>query len=648
MGAPGQTSRDGPSFPSANARPPQGRVERGLPFGLESHNPVSIGSAPDCDIVIDGADAHHAELRWENGGWILRDDPAPLDTFVNGRSVDAKRLDPGDWMEIAGVRIRYDGESLEEIPSGAPVGLRVSVRHVSAGTGGKNFLQDVTFEAVPGSFTAILGPSGCGKSTLIQRLAGLETFEGDIRFNGHALAAEKEDLLPLLAYLPQAVEDTLHGDMKVGEAVENFVRIYLGPDALSGGDARFGRKFDDVGLSWNDLRGKAVRELSGGQKRRLALLLALLREPQLLLLDEPTAGLDPAAASGIMGLLRHFADQGRTVLCATHVLGQLELCDGVLVLAPGGRQAFHGSPRDALDHFGAAGWLDVYHALSEGTWRPQLPAAADPPVAKDLPSPPPPVTFGNTFAGTFLRLLHGVRHGWNWVLFLGIPVGVAGVLAWACKPMFADWGKWSTVCFCMAVAVFWLGLSGSVRSLVTERVPRRCLDRMRGMPLAGYFAAHAAFAAVSAFVQATLFAGVVFGFRPDGGFSSGALPAFAGILGLTAFAGGCVGLFVSAVSKKELHAVWTLPLVAILALFLSEPVLGEDPDGQVLHFMERAMPTFHTQKCMEGELERFQGSDAPNAGNWRRFLGLAAGYPVVFLPLAFFFQNRREKEWNGR
>ena len=148
-------------------------------------------------------------------------------------------------------------------------------------------------------------------------------------------------LRPLMAYLPQAVEDTLYDDMTVRESMDDFVRCHL----ATGAAIDFASKLDDVGLA--DKLDEHVGKLSGGQKRRFALALALLREPQLLLLDEPTAGLDPAAEADIMLLLRRIADQGRTVLCATHVLDSLDKCDSVLVLAPGGRQVFAGTPARA-------------------------------------------------------------------------------------------------------------------------------------------------------------------------------------------------------------------------------------------------------------------------------------------------------------
>ena len=656
--------------------------------------------------MIEGADSLHATLRWENGGWTVYDDPAPKDTVVNGEAVRSRRLEPGDWLGIESVRILFDGTRLWKIAAGMPVGLRVTVLHATAETHKRSWkkcfrketerhLDDVSFRTLPGKFVAILGPSGCGKTTLIQCMAGLAKYGGSIRYNGHEVREEKKLLLPQVAYLPQAVEDTFHGDTRVEDAVADFARTYLDGSSRKGWDPA--EAFKQVGLDWKTQRGQAIRALSGGQKRRLALVLALQRNPQLLLLDEPTAGLDPAAEEGVMRTLKRLSEQGRTVFCATHVLGNLDLCDEVLVLGKGGRQAIHGTPEEALAHFGvagtgAAGWLEVYRALKEGAWTPaemegsaengegwsasggtgggarassgggagQAPGRGRMPHLRgerdgtNLPAPPGKVTFGAAFRGTFARLW---REGWSSAMFWAVPPVVAWLLGWACGAMFNETNALGTICFCMAVAVFWMGLSGTVQALVAERTPKRCLDRMRGMPLTGYFAAHVAYAALSMAAKTLLFVAVVFGWRYSGDFHGGAAWVFGLVLWLTGFAGGCVGLFASACFRKELHAVLALPLVAICALFLSKPVLernGKAPEG-VLRTAECCAPTFHTQELLEMELKRCRVSNWWNtpenrqgyAEKWEWVLLTAAGYSL-FLLAALGLQWVQERQWNGR
>ena len=641
----------------------RGYVLRGLPRLLDKHDPVSIGSDRGCDIVIEGVCQHYAELRWdvEENLWGVYYDADQTATSVDGEATLPKRLLEGEPFDVAGVRILHVDGKLREIEADRPVGLCVCVRNVSATAGGEQLLDNVSFKAENGSFVALLGPSGCGKSTLIQRIAGLAPFEGEVLFNGHGISSEKDGLLPLVAYLPQSVEDSLHADMTVGEAMEDFARCHLAKDDCP----NFAAKLRDVDLDYSKLKSTPVRQLSGGMKRRFALALALMRDPQLLLLDEPTAGLDPAAESGIMELLRRIADQGRTVLCATHVLASLGERDKVAVLAPRGRLAFFGTQADAFAHFDARDWLPIYRVLVAGDWKtgsPKLPdTPCTTPCSRKIPAASPTATFGSYFRATFKRLWCTVLSMRNAFLFFGNPVAVALVLTWACGEMFGDAGPWDTVCFCMAVAMFWLGLSGSVRSLVSERVPKRCLDRMRGVPLIRYFSVHVAFVALSAVVQSLLFAVPVFVLRQNTVyFSLYALPIFWLVLALTCFAGGCVGLAVSAGAKNEIQAVWALPFVAILALFLSKPVLktgeyDDDSDGKPNFTLVAAswiMPTIHAQEYLGAELEKYRIPDKTPENFARKLVkfllvpGIA--YPLFFLPLAFVLQKRREEKWDGR
>lgn len=633
------------------------RIHRGLPWSMDRHNSVSIGSDRGCESVIEGAAPRHAELCWnaEEKAWAIQA-LSSAETLVNGRPVSEKRLFERDLIDITGVYIRYaDGRLQAEDRAD---GLCVCVRNVSATAGGKQLLDAVSFKAEASSFVALLGPSGCGKSTLIQRIAGLAPFDGEVLFNGHSISMEKDRLLSHVAYLPQSVEDTLYVDMTVEETIVDFVRCHLAKDKKPD----FTAKFKEVELDYDEkLKSTPVRQLSGGMKRRLALVLALMRNPQLLLLDEPTAGLDPASEVSIMALLRRISNQGCTVLCTTHVLSSLDKCDNVVVLAPGGHQVFYGTPTDAFTHFRVQDWRSVYCALDAGeweAWRPQIASAPCPkPCDRKMPDTSGTAPCGSYFRATFSRLCRMFCLKRNAFFFFGNPVGIALVLAGACGDMFGGKGSPETVCFCMAVAMFWLGLSGSVRNLVSERDPKRCLDRMRGVPLLRYFSAHVAFVAFSALVQSFLFVLPVFLWRQDVTYFSWlAFPVFWFVLAAICFAGGSVGLAVSAGAKKEIQAVWCLPLVAILALFLSKPVLNagkdvDEADSRAVAISSWLMPTIHAQECLAAELENHRVAKKPE-GYARKFefflLVPGVAYPLLILPLAFFLQNRREEQWDGR
>ena len=651
---------------------PAGHVVRGLPHTLSNFAPVTIGSDPGCDIVIQGADPVHARLRWDAAlqAWLVRDDPAPAETLLNGVPVgDWWRLQERDIIEVAGVRIRFAGGVLTELDPEQSVGLRVTLVDVSAEAGDHRILDGVTFQARPGSFTAIVAPSGSGKTTLVQRLAGLARYGGDIRFNGHPLWNNRAILQPLIAYLPQSVEDSLHADMTVAEAVEDFARRHLADAA----GCDFSVALQEVALDWYELRNTGVGKLSGGQRRRLALALALLRDPQVLLLDEPTAGLDPKSAKDIAVLLRRFADLGRTVLCASHDTAVFERCDEALFLAKGGRQAFFGTPKAAFAFLGAADWPAVYHALDSGAAPSAPPTDYRDPDPRTLPAPQPRAPFGAAFFATLWRLVRSRIFKPTPIsifklplgrlpfdgLFVFIPIGIAIVLLVACSAMFADANRVDTVCFCMVIAMFWIGMIATVRNLVSERVPKRCLDRIRGLPLVTYFFAHVAFGAIAAAIQTLLFVLPVFVFEHN---ALGPICPFGRALFLVGCMGSWVGLAASAYFQSEMRAVQLLPCVAILALFLSKPVLGYEankkPEKKPLRIVECLMPTLYPQKLLDKMVlvemaNKDSGVIAPNDNGdisdirWR-FRALVFGYFIILLPFAYYRQRQNELAWDGR
>ena len=103
--------------------------------------------------------------------------------------------------------------------------------------------------------------------------------------------------------------------------------------------------------------------MSGGQQKRVNVALELLTKPSLLFLDEPTSGLDPGLDKSVMEMMSGLAKDGRTVIVVTHSVANLDVCDRLLVLVPGGKVAFYGPPADGLTHFGKPGWAEVFQAF---------------------------------------------------------------------------------------------------------------------------------------------------------------------------------------------------------------------------------------------------------------------------------------------
>jgi ABC-type multidrug transport system ATPase subunit len=187
-------------------------------------------------------------------------------------------------------------------------------------------VDDVTLAVEQGEAVALWGTNGAGKTTVIRCILGLLRYRGTIELAGMNIRKHGKRVRQLIGYVPQ--ELAFHDDMRVIETLHFYARLRgvdgSRPDAV----------LSEVGLA--DHGRKRVRELSGGMKQRLALALALLANPPVLLLDEPTSNLDAAAQSSFAGLLREQKAKGKTILFASHKLEEVEVvADRVMVLEDG-------------------------------------------------------------------------------------------------------------------------------------------------------------------------------------------------------------------------------------------------------------------------------------------------------------------------
>ena len=201
----------------------------------------------------------------------------------------------------------------------------IEVRTLSVRRGGNLVLDRLSLDVAAGSVTGLLGPSGSGKSTLIRSIVGVQIVEaGEVQVLGEP--AGSPGLRSRVGYVTQA--PSVYGDLTVRENLGYFGRI-LGVPA--------GRIEETIGEV--DLRAQATRvvnRLSGGQRARVSLATALLNRPELLVLDEPTVGLDPILRRDLWRLFHSLAETGSTLLVSSHVMDEADRCDSLLLLRDGG------------------------------------------------------------------------------------------------------------------------------------------------------------------------------------------------------------------------------------------------------------------------------------------------------------------------
>lgn len=190
--------------------------------------------------------------------------------------------------------------------------------------GGRTVLHDLSCEVPKGSVTGLLGPSGCGKTTLMRAIVGVQVVEsGTVTVLG--TPAGSPALRTRVGYVTQA--PSVYGDLSVLANLRYFAHVLGAP-----------RSDIDRVLSEVDLRSRAgqlVSRLSGGERARVSLAVALLGTPELLVLDEPTVGLDPVLREDLWALFLRLADGGVTLLVSSHVMDEAARCQRLLLMRDG-------------------------------------------------------------------------------------------------------------------------------------------------------------------------------------------------------------------------------------------------------------------------------------------------------------------------
>src|SRR3954451_22708803 len=192
-------------------------------------------------------------------------------------------------------------------------------------------VHDVSFTARPGEMVGLLGPNGAGKTTTVSMIAGLlPPDRGQVRIGGGIVRSETDPIKRRMGLVPQDL--ALHDELSARENLNLFGALYH----LSGATLRtaIDRNLDLVGLA--DRAKDRTGTFSGGMKRRLNLAAALLHDPQILLLDEPTVGVDPQSRNAIFSNLEELKRRGKTLVYTTHYMEEAErLCDRIVIIDHG-------------------------------------------------------------------------------------------------------------------------------------------------------------------------------------------------------------------------------------------------------------------------------------------------------------------------
>ncbi|MEY8017898.1 ATP-binding cassette domain-containing protein [Mycobacterium servetii] len=488
--------------------------------------PAWIGRSLDNDIVIHDvlASRHHAFLAPTPLGTEIRDANSINGTFVNGIRVGSAVLAEGDVVTIGNVDLVFGDGVLVRRQEPATRTGGLEVHEVGFSVDGKSLLERISMTARPGTLTAIIGGSGAGKTTLSRLIAGYATpSAGSVTFEGHDIHTEYASLRTRIGMVPQ--DDVVHRQLTVNQALGYAAELRLPPDTSKADREQVvAQVLDELGMTQHaDTR---VDKLSGGQRKRASVALELLTGPSLLILDEPTSGLDPALDLQVMTMLRQLADAGRVVLVVTHSLTYLDVCDQVLLLAPGGRTAFLGPPGGIGEVMGTTNWAHIFAKVgadpeeANRRFLAQKDAQKQPP-----PTPAAPADLGapahtsvrrqlSTVTRRQVRLVVADRAYFLFLALLpfvmgGLSLTVPGDTGFGVAPPTSDTPDESAqILTLLSIAAVFMGTALTIRDLIGERpIFRR--EQAVGLSTGAYLGAKMVVFCVFAVVQAAIATGIV-------------------------------------------------------------------------------------------------------------------------------------------
>lgn len=557
---------------------------------IPARTALRIGRGPGNDLVIEDlvVSRRHAELRaLADGTYEIADLGSHNGTYLNGAPVDRAPITEGDIVGIGHSAFCLVGDQLQEYVDTGEVSLDVQDLAVTVDHGRKTLLDGVSFPVGAKCLLAVVGPSGAGKSTLLGALTGLRPADhGTVLYDGRDLYRDYAELRSRIGLVPQ--DDILHAQLTVRRALTYAAELRFPQDtAKAERQARVEEVIGELGLGQR--ADQPIHSLSGGQRKRVSVALELLTKPSLLFLDEPTSGLDPGMDRSVMHMLRGLADDGRTVIVVTHSVLSLDVCDRLLVLAPGGRVAWYGPPEETLGFFGFAQWPEAFEAFENqqgrdwaceyaaspqyrayGAGAPRAPrtddAAAGGP-AGFAPAPPKAQSWGSQLSTLIRRYAAALGADRTFLAIMVALPFVMGAMARALAGSALTQETAINALLILCVGGVLTGAANAVRELVKERVIYQ-RERAVGLSRSAYLMSKVVVLGTITVAQAVVLTLVgLFGVRLGPPGSTGVfLPPLAEItlaVALLSFTAMMLGLLVSALVRKE---EVTMPLLVLLAI----------------------------------------------------------------------------------
>ena len=588
----------------ASAPPPES-----IPLGPQ----MVLGRDPQCDVPLASREIsrRHAEIRFVDGKCTVRDLSSANGTFLDGTEVRGRMpMKEGSRLRIGPFTFLLRGGRL--VPASQKGKIRIELRNltkiVANATTGQplTLLEEVSLVIEPNQFVALLGPSGSGKSTLMDAINGRRpATTGQVLVNGEDFYQSYRYYRRAIGYVPQ--QDIVHATLTVEQAFRFTARLRLPPDTS---DTDRSGILDEViaRMGLTERRHTLISHLSGGQLKRVSLGAELIADPGLLFLDEATSGLDAGTEAKMMNLFREVANEGKTVVCITHNVENIGLCDRVVVLARG-KLIYYGPPDELPGFFGVSSVSEVYDHIESRSVeecakryrdsRFYVPitekAHASAEVVRPATESSASGESGRQFAiltARYFTLLAQDRR--NLILLLA-QAPLIGILIGAVFGGNLSGQKEHLVVFLMAISAIWFGCINACREIVKE-LPIYLRERAVNLELLPYLGSKVAVLSGLCAAQCLALYLIVAGMT---GLEGSGVQQFL-TLCLTSGCGMLLGLVVSALMSNADKAMAVIPVLLIPQVILADSIVKLG-DGMRL-LAQWLVPAFWSVSAMLGTL----------------------------------------------
>jgi ABC-type multidrug transport system ATPase subunit len=532
---------------------------------LNENKIVRLGHHADNDITINDslAESFHAEIIYLNNKYYIKDLGSQHGTYFNGEKIRGKQIfNPGDVFFIGLNSFSYGSTELKVNPESAITAINISKFFKSGGIG----LQPLNMNINRGELVALMGPSGCGKSTLLKALSGdSPATGGSVHLFGLELKQNYKLLKKKIGYVPQ--DDIIHKELTVYKTLYLAGKLRLG-STISEIELqkRIAEVLETLKLNNDEISFKKIKDLSGGQRKRVSIAVELLNKPSILFLDEPTSPLDPETIDEFLKCIQQLCQNGTTVVMVTHKPEDLSYADKLIFMGTAGHHVFEGKSKDILTHFDKENLVQIYSLLSKSSetkkWYKKWYANAV----------EPEITSRNNFKVDrdshffyqlkwLIKRCYAVKVGnkSNLILQFIQPVIIALLINLVFKNLIQDGRIKPGAIFMMNIATIWFGVSTAGKEIIGElAIYKR--ERMFNLKIGPYLISKVVVLGLIGVIQTLLITSIIkINFKEQ-------IPLFLDVWIFLTFihlSSTLLGLFISAAAKST-ESVMTIIPIALL------------------------------------------------------------------------------------